>query len=63
LSADGGSRVRRYLASVDSASEVPRLGLLLQQARWRGPFAFTPADIDLIMNRVSSFTPPLRSAT
>jgi integrase/recombinase XerD len=53
----------RYLAGVDPATEVPPLGLLPLQARWRGPFVFSPADIDLIMNRVGAFTPPLRSAT
>lgn len=53
----------RYLAGVDPATEVPPLGLLPQQTRWRGPFVFSPADIDLIMNRVGDFTPPLRSAT
>ena len=53
----------RYLVGVDPATEVPPLGLLPLQARWRGPFVFSPADIDLIMNRVSGFTPPLRSAT
>lgn len=53
----------RYLAGVDLATEVPPLGLLPQQTRWRGPFVFSPADIDLIMNRVGDFTPLLRSAT
>jgi integrase/recombinase XerD len=53
----------RYLAGVDPATEVPPLGLLPLQARWRGPFVFSPTDIDLIMNRVGDFTPPLRSAT
>ena len=42
----------RYLAGVDPATEVPPLGLLPQPARWRGPFVFSPADIELIMNRV-----------
>ena len=53
----------RYLAGVDPATEVPPLGLLPQPARWRGPFVFSPADIELIMNRMRGFTPPLRSAT
>lgn len=53
----------RYLAGVDAATEVPPLGLLPLQTRRRGPFVFSPADIDLIMNRVGDFTPPLRSAT
>lgn len=53
----------RYLAGVDPATEVPPLGLLPQPARWRGPFVFSPADINVIMNRVGAFTPTLRSAT
>ena len=53
----------RYLAGVDPATEVPPLGLMPQQTRWRGSFVFSPADIGLIMNRVGDFTPPLRSAT
>jgi integrase/recombinase XerD len=53
----------RYLAGVDPATEIPPLGLLPLQARWRGPFVFSAADIDLIMNRMSGFTPPLRAAT
>jgi integrase/recombinase XerD len=53
----------RYLAGVDPATEVPPLGLLPLQARWRGPFVFSPADIDLILSRVRGFTPPLRAAT
>jgi integrase/recombinase XerD len=48
---------------VDPATEIPPLGLLSLQARWRGPFVFTRADIDLIMKRVGDFTPPLRAAT
>jgi integrase/recombinase XerD len=53
----------RFLAGVDPATEVPPLGLLPQQTRWRGPFVFSRADIDLIMNRVGVLTPALRSAT
>ncbi len=53
----------RYLAGVDPATEVPPLGLLPLQTRWRGPFVFTRPDIQLIINRVSGFTPPLRAAT
>ncbi len=53
----------RYLAGVDPATEIPPLGLLPLQARWRGPFVFSAADIDLILNRVGGFTPALRAAT
>jgi len=53
----------RFLAGVDPATEVPPLGLLPSPARWRGPFVFSPADIDVIMHRVGDFTPALRAAT
>ena len=53
----------RYLVGVDPATEVPPRGLLKQPTRWRRPFVFSPADIDLIMNRMRGLTPPLRSAT
>lgn len=53
----------RYLVGVDPATEVSPLGLLPLQARWRGPFVFSPDDIDLIMNRMRGLTPPLRAAT
>ena len=53
----------RYLVGVDPATEVPPRGLLPQPTRWQGPFIFSPADIEVIMNRAASFTPPLRSAT
>jgi len=53
----------RYLAGIDPATEIPPHGLLPQPTRWRGPLIFSPADIEVIMNRAGSFTPPLRSAT
>jgi integrase len=53
----------RYLVGVDPATEVPPRGLLPQPTRWQGPFIFSPADIEVIMNRVRRFTPRLRSAT
>lgn len=53
----------RYLVGIDPATEVPPRGLLPQPTRWRGPFVFSPADIEVIMNRAASFTPRLRSAT
>ena len=53
----------RYLVGVDPATEVPPHGLLPQPTRWQGPFIYSPADIEVIMNRAGSFTPPLRSAT
>lgn len=53
----------RYLVGVDPATEVPPRGLLPQPTRWQAPFIFSPADIEVIMNRVARFTPRLRSAT
>ena len=53
----------RYLAGIDPATEVPPLGLMPHRPRWRRPFIYSPADIEAIMNRAASFTPPLRAAT
>ena len=53
----------RYLAGIDPATEIPPHGLLPQPTRWQRPFIFSPADLELIMNRATGFTPPLRSAT
>ena len=53
----------RYLVGIDPATEVPPRGLLPQPRRWQRPFVFSPADIEVIMDRAASFRPRLRSAT
>ena len=54
----------RYLAGTDAATEVPPLGLMPHQQRWRQPFIYTSADIGAVMDQVrSSIVSPLRAAT
>ena len=54
----------RYLAGIDAATEVPPLGLMPHRQRWRHPFIYSPADIDMVIERArSSIVSPLRAAT
>jgi integrase len=54
----------RYLAGIDASTEVPPMGLMPHRRRWRRPFIYSPADIDLVMGRArSSIASPLRAAT
>jgi integrase len=54
----------RYLAGIDTATEVPPLGLMPHRQRWRRPFIYSPADIDAVMTLArSSILSPLRAAT
>jgi integrase len=54
----------RYLSGIDPATEVPPLGLLPHQARWRRPFIYSPAQIDAVMRQARcAIVSPLRSAT
>lgn len=54
----------RYLSGIDAATQVPPLGLMPGRQRWRRPFIYSPADIDLLMSRARScIASPLRAAT
>jgi integrase/recombinase XerD len=54
----------RYLAGIDAATEVPPLGLMPHRQRWRLPFIYSPADIDMVIERARcSIVSPLRAAT
>jgi len=53
----------RYLAGIDSRTEVPPLGLMPHRQRWRRPFIYSPADIDAMMSQARSIGSPLRAAT
>jgi integrase len=54
----------RYLAGIDTATEVPPLGLMPYRQRWRQPFIYSAADIDTVMTLArSSIVSPLRAAT
>lgn len=54
----------RYLAGIDPDTEVPPLGLMPHQQRWRRPFIYSPADIDMVLDQARrSIVSPLRAAT
>lgn len=53
----------RFLAGIDSATEVPPLGLLPWRQHWRPPFIYTAADIAALLNAAARLPSPLRSAT
>jgi integrase/recombinase XerD len=53
----------RYLAGIDTDTEVPPLGLMPHRQRWRRPFIYSAADIDAVMNQSRSIASPLRAAT
>jgi integrase len=54
----------RYLAGIDTATEVPPLGLMPHRQRWRRPFIYSQADIDAVMALARcSILSPLRAAT
>ncbi|MGH8972177.1 MAG: tyrosine-type recombinase/integrase [Acidimicrobiia bacterium] len=54
----------RYLAGIDANTEVPPLGLMPHQARWRQPFIYSEADIDTLMEQArQTIMSPLRAAT
>lgn len=43
----------RYLAGIDSRTEVPPFGLVPARQRWRPPFLFTSTDVDRLMTQAS----------
>ena len=54
----------RYLSGIQAGTEVPPLGLLPHRRRWRQPFIYSIADIDLLISQTkASITSPLRAAT
>lgn len=54
----------RYLSGIDAGTEVPPLGLMPHRRRWRQPFIYSTADIDLLIEQAkSSISSPLRAAT
>jgi len=61
---DGCSWFARYLSGIDPNTEVPPLGLMPSQQRWRPPFIFSPADIGVVLGQArESIVSPLRAAT
>lgn len=54
----------RHMSGIDSATEVPPLGLVTFRRRWRPPFIYSPADVEALMAQVPRVIPtPLRAAT
>jgi integrase len=54
----------RYMAGIDTDTEVPPLGLMPHRQRWRRPFIYSPADVDTVIDQArSSIVSPLRAAT
>jgi integrase/recombinase XerD len=54
----------RYLAGIDTDTEVPPPGLMPHRQRWRRPFIYSPADVDTVTDQArSSIVSPLRAAT
>jgi integrase len=52
----------RYLAGIDTRTEVPPLGLIAGRRRWRPPFIYSPGDIEALMARARQLR-PMPSAT
>ena len=53
----------RYLSGIDTSTQVPPLGLMPSQRRWRPPFIFCPADIAVVLGQVrESIFAPLYAA-
>lgn len=54
----------RYLSGIDPDTQVPPLGLMPSQQRWRPPFIFSPAEIGVVLGQArESIVSPLRAAT
>lgn len=54
----------RYLAGIYPGTEIPPLGLMPHQQRWRPPFIYSTADIQSLMDAArTSLSSPLRAAT
>lgn len=54
----------RYLAGIDSGTEVPPLGLMPHRRAWRLPFIYSPDQITLLMGQARASTGSvLRAAT
>jgi len=54
----------RHVSGIDPATEVPPLGLVTFQQRWRPPFIYSDGDVVALMAAVPRLIPtPLRAAT
>jgi len=53
----------RHMAGVDARTEVPPLGLIPSRQRWRPPFIYSPADVELLMAQTRTLCGRLPVAT
>ncbi len=53
----------RHMASLDARTEIPPPGLIPSRQRWRPPFIFTPADIDILMAQTRLLHHPFKAAS
>jgi integrase/recombinase XerD len=54
----------RHMAGIDPRTQVPPLGLVTYRRRWRPPFIYSPADIEVLMAETArAIRTPLRAAT
>ncbi|GCE45129.1 mobile element protein [Rhodococcus wratislaviensis] len=53
----------RYMAGIDTRTEVPPPGLLPNRRRWRPPYIYSPTDIDTLMAGARRLHWPLPAAT
>jgi len=55
----------RYLAGLDSDTQIPPMGVVPYRHRWRQPFIYSPADIDALLDqaRRTLVAPELRVLT
>ena len=54
----------RYMAGIDSRTEIPPAGLIPFRQRWRAPFIYSDADVVALMAQAHRSIPePLRAAT
>jgi len=47
----------RYLAGIDTRTEVPPPGLIAGRRRWRPPYIYSPGDIEALMAQARQLTP------
>jgi integrase len=53
----------RHMAGIDDRTEVPPFGLIPSRQRWRPPFIYSPADIELLMAQTETLCGRLPVAT
>jgi len=52
-----------YLRTIDPASEIPPIGLLVHRKRYAIPYLYSDQEIARLLAQAAALTPPLRAAT